>query len=326
MRLCGRFRRWLSGLIVAVLSGVPLAVEAVEPGTPLVLKDGRIAQVAVHVLLFEAGSGELTKSSETALRDIAASIHDDCFLTAQAIGHVEMEVADEADILAAHSLARARADRVQTMLIEAGLPEDSIVSVWDWQFSVPQPVVTLWVFSLNSDTDCANSSEDSVPVAALAEPQPAEVPTVRPEAEAIEADAGPEETLEIAKASTSQPADEIAPPLEGGVTAVHTVPFDINSSYFGANVGRELRALMRDLPEGRSYRVTLSAAVGTGDVRGADTAEEAARYNRWIAEERGRRVIDWLKANAGDRSLTFDESLIENDSSRRVVVGIAPAD
>ncbi len=55
---------------------------------------------------------------------------------------------DSGDTLAEHRLARARADRVRDEMIDRGLAASAIASVWDWQFVVKEPRVTLWVFDL----------------------------------------------------------------------------------------------------------------------------------------------------------------------------------
>ena len=70
------------------------------------------------------------------------------------IGHVEPGPGNDGEALAAHRLARARADRIREALIADGLPPTSIASVWDWQFAVREPRVTLWVFSLAEGDDC----------------------------------------------------------------------------------------------------------------------------------------------------------------------------
>ena len=53
----------------------------------------------------------------------------------------------DGDTLAAHRLARARSEAVQAALVRGGLPADSVASVWDHQFTVREPRVTLWCFA-----------------------------------------------------------------------------------------------------------------------------------------------------------------------------------
>jgi outer membrane protein OmpA-like peptidoglycan-associated protein len=158
------FERWttiaaLFVLISQILLLSAPARAAAGPGallqpTPLVLKDGRIANVSIHVLPFDNGQGELTGNVASRLGELTATVATDCFLTAQVIGHVSSrEVADN-ETLAAHRLARARADAVQASLIGGGLPAKAIASVWDWQFLVREPRATLWVFRLVQGEDC----------------------------------------------------------------------------------------------------------------------------------------------------------------------------
>ena len=93
--------------------------------TPLVLKDGRIANVAIHLLPFDSGNGALPGEIAAQLAEIATALATDCFLTAQVIGHVSSREVAENETLEAHRLARARADAVQAALIGSGLPATS---------------------------------------------------------------------------------------------------------------------------------------------------------------------------------------------------------
>ncbi len=158
------FERWTMIAALFVLIGqillpsapasAAVAADALLQPTPLVLKDGRIANVSIHVLPFDTGNGELAGPASARLAELIATVATDCFLTAQVIGHVSSrEVADN-ETLAAHRLARARADAVQASLIGGGLPAKSIASVWDWQFLVREPRATLWVFRLVQGEDC----------------------------------------------------------------------------------------------------------------------------------------------------------------------------
>jgi hypothetical protein len=145
--------------------------------TPLVLKDGRIANVSVHVLSFPPGQSVLGAANAQRLDSLSAELATDCFLTAQVIGHVgSAEVGN--DTLGAHRLARARADAVQASLIADGLPAKAIASVWDWQFMVREPRTTIWVFRLTPGEDCEGKPVDAAAPAlvARAEPTPGAAP------------------------------------------------------------------------------------------------------------------------------------------------------
>ena len=63
---------------------------------------------------------------------------------------------------------------------------------------------------------------------------------------------------------------------------------------------------------------------GSDTVVGASTPEEARRYNRWLAERRLDRIREWLEQNVKDRQLEIEPAFQANDSSRRVVVRVAP--
>jgi hypothetical protein len=145
-------------MALSALHGEVGAETAIRPllqeQTPLILKDGRIANVSVSVVPFDDRSDTLNGAIRRELAQEVAEIATDCFLTAQAIGHVQPGENGEGDTLTAHRLARARSDKVVEMLTSSGVPQASIASVWDWQFIVREPRVTLWIFSLMEGEDC----------------------------------------------------------------------------------------------------------------------------------------------------------------------------
>ena len=160
-RPAARGSRWLAsalGAIAAFGSTAPAAAgqlrELAREATPLVLKDGRIAHVAIWAVPFRPGASDLDPEVKVELAGLVETFATDCFLTAQAIGHVEPEAARAGESLAAHRLARARADRIQQVMVERGLQASAIASVWDWQFLVKEPRVTVWVFRLHEGEDC----------------------------------------------------------------------------------------------------------------------------------------------------------------------------
>lgn len=152
--------RWRAALpaITALVLAPPVEAgqlrELVREATPLVLKDGRIAHVAIWAVPFRPGANDLNPEVRAELAGLVETLATDCFLTAQAIGHVEPEAAKAGESLAAHRLARARADRIQQAMVERGLQASAIASVWDWQFVVKEPRVTVWVFRLHEGEDC----------------------------------------------------------------------------------------------------------------------------------------------------------------------------
>ncbi len=144
----------LLGLLPAQGSPRAAGAEPLLRPTPLVLKDGRIANVSIHVLPFASGQAELAAAPAEYLAKLTRAVGTDCFLTAQVIGHIASDEIAGDDTLNAHRLARSRADAVQASLIGGGLPAKAIASVWDWQFMVREPRATLWVFELTAGEDC----------------------------------------------------------------------------------------------------------------------------------------------------------------------------
>jgi outer membrane protein OmpA-like peptidoglycan-associated protein len=185
---------WIA-LVALGATGLATSVTAASfdemlPATPLVLKDGRIAEVLVHAIPFPDDAVAPSSSIRNQLDSFTQGIATDCFLTAQVIGHVDKSEISGRETADIHRLARARADTIQSSLIGNGLPAASIASVWDWRFMVQQARVTLWVFRLTAGEDCDDtplghqdeqrvaeaSPEDEVPVAAKA-PESGEVTT-----------------------------------------------------------------------------------------------------------------------------------------------------
>jgi hypothetical protein len=174
------------------LAVLPLAAAAEPPNTsavrslvdapvPLVLKDGRIAQINLYAVPFPTGSAEPVPNVVEELDRLAAGWATDCFLSAQVIGHVAPGSGRDGDTLAAHRLARARADRLQAVLIGHGLPQKAIASVWDWQFFVPESRATLWVFALVPGEDCEGAalSHRAPEVESQSQPEAASGPVAR---------------------------------------------------------------------------------------------------------------------------------------------------
>ena len=390
--------------------------------TPLILKDGRIAHVSVHSIPFGLKKADLEGKTEDSVQRLLLPLATDCFLTAQAIGHVRPGDSADGDTLSAHRLARARADKIQESLIGLGLPASSVASVWDWQFMVKEPRVTLWVFSLHQGEDCEGKPVSEAVVASLAElertppapPKPAQNSTKplalttkdEPAKQASTSKPAPAQAdikvSEIAK--PSKPAPEVIkppkqaavekpakltepppPPKDGGaqiaaiaspqkapkapeqlksskpaladdsaktlndaagakkaqqkkaaakVAAIDknsqpkkfktsTVQFKVNSSFFSGNDQKKLSKFLSSLKKNGHFRMEISGAVGTDPVRGGD-ANEAKKYNLWMAERRVERIAEWVAANAGGRTIEIVRSYRENDPSRKVKLTAKP--
>jgi hypothetical protein len=170
-------------------AGEELTALAQQP-LPLAIRDGRIARLTVHAVPFGIGAKEPAPATAAALDELVAGLAMDCFLTAQAIGHVRPGTPGDGDTLAAHRLARARAEAVQAALTRGGLPAESVASVWDFQFTVREPRVTLWVFSLPQGDECEGKplpgAKARIAVAELRRPDPAPPPPAAEEVTAPE--------------------------------------------------------------------------------------------------------------------------------------------
>ena len=475
------------GLSLGAAAETAAAGDSLLSPTPLILKDGRIANVSVHVVAFAPGGSALESAIAQRLSALTDEAATDCFLTAQVIGHVGSSEVAGNDTLNAHRLARARADAVQASLIAGGLPAKAIASVWDWQFMVREARATLWVFRLTPGEDCEGAPLDSAaPLVARAEPWPA--PTQDPQMPndgraAVAAEAAPPEAPALppglaARPALAETAEPVPPPVTavpagpsptparvtsitrtlpavspaepqsparaaevkpaevrtadvtptaaeqahakpaevkpaetgtaaaGPVTAEHAeakptgvkpvetraaaarpaaeraeaksnevkpveikpagtraqddvvaalpdgaraaaaaaqpepaqrqaavdvkeerlvIVFPTNSSYFPPGTGSQLRSLLRTLGQDRRYEVVLESSVsGSQKVVGAESAEEAAKYNKWLATRRVERVRDWLDQNAAGRGLVVKPEYHANDESRQVVVRVRP--
>ena len=396
--------------------------------TPLILKDGRIANVSIHVVPFRPVSLRWRAAMRAPLRTLTAEVATDCFLTAQVIGHVGSAEVAGSDTLNAHRLARSRADAVQASLIEGGLPAKAIASVWDWQFMVREPRATLWVFRLTPGEDCedaplegaapalvaqaeagdlvaADTAEPSERGAAIAGatlappgstspdpviarpagPSPSPVPTVTQALPAASPSSGAPAAADVRTqvgtvvALPGRPEPTVQPPAEAeraadqargsragsgragrgraggsraGAGRADRAKVDRGRAGRGRSPGRaggrsgaaarssrpecrrrsrsrsssrptaatsrpapieRLRVLLRELGRDSAYEIVLQSSVsGSQRVVGAESTEDAMRYNRWLAERRLERVREWLGRNAAGRALTFRE-----DSSRR---------
>ena len=132
--------------------------------------------------------------------------------------------------------------------------------------------------------------------------------------------------MEPAAAPAAEPAlAEVAvvAPAPGPAPAKLAIVFDVNSSYLPASLDGRLRDLAAGLDPGHSYRVELVGSVGHPDVEG-QPAEEALRYNRWMAERRMTRVAEYLQKNTKAEKLSFRQDFALNDPSRRVLVEVLP--
>ena len=102
------------------------------------------------------------------------------------------------------------------------------------------------------------------------------------------------------------------------------ITFANNSSYFPSGAARRLRELIAGMDPDHKYEVAVRVAVSSSSkVVGARSTQEAASYNRWLAERRLERVQNWLLENAAAAALSFKPEYV-TDESRQVVVRLAP--
>jgi outer membrane protein OmpA-like peptidoglycan-associated protein len=286
-----------AGASVAAAAEAPMGDALLAP-TPLILKDGRIANVSVHVVAFGPGRSALDSAIAQKLRLLTAEVATDCFLTAQVIGHVGSGEVAGNDTLNAHRLARARADAVQASLIEAGLPAKAIASVWDWQFMVRDARATLWVFQLTPGEDCEGAPLDSAAPAlvARAEPPAASEPRPAPSTSVARASAPTARDAAPAEPRTASPASPapVSPPLSSETAttrpAIAETPSPATAAPVAAVPARpvaplaEVPTVTRPLPAGSAAepRGTVKPAearrpVATADVEDAPAATKPAQ-------------------------------------------------
>jgi hypothetical protein len=112
--------------------------------------------------------------------------------------------------------------------------------------------------------------------------------------------------------------------VERGSEGSLVITFATNSSYFPAGTARRLRELVAGIAPDHKYEVALRVAIsGSTKVVGARSPQEAASYNKWLAERRLERVQNWLLENAAASALSFKPEFV-TDESRQVVVRLAP--
>jgi outer membrane protein OmpA-like peptidoglycan-associated protein len=113
--------------------------------------------------------------------------------------------------------------------------------------------------------------------------------------------------------------------VEPGPDGDLIITFANNSSYLPSGATARLRELLAGIDGDNRYEVMLRVAVsGTSKVVGAKSAQEAAQYNKWLAERRLERVQNWLLENAPAEAVSIKPEYVADDDSRRVTVRMAP--
>lgn len=292
---------------------------------PMAIRDERIAGISVRAVLFAPGTAALAPSAAAALRRLAAAQANDCFLTAQAVGHASP--GSEGDEIAAQKLAQARAEAVRTVLAEAGLPRSAVAAVADYGFSLREPRVTLWLFELPRGTDCTGGPRTAKTraKAAVADLQPdpvpaaaAPVPTLQAPTLQVPAAPAPATTAPAAAPMAAPPAKATARPQ-----LATELRFDSGSSFLPREGERALAELARGLAKDRGYRIRLVAGLDDAPLRPGDPGE-SARFNRWLAEQRLKRVGDWLEQHVEIRDLALASALEPATRAPSVRVEVLP--
>jgi outer membrane protein OmpA-like peptidoglycan-associated protein len=131
-------------------------------------------------------------------------------------------------------------------------------------------------------------------------------------------------TTVAAKPAPAAKASDGDGKVERASDASLVITFANNSSYFPAGAARRLRELIAGMDPAHKYEVAVRVAVSSSSkVVGARSAQEAATYNRWLAERRMERVQNWLLENAAADALSFKPEYV-TDESRQVIVRLAP--
>ena len=287
------------GLVSQAAPATAMSVDKVLAATPLVLKDGRIAEVSVHTIPFPDDAVAPASKIKNELDDFTRNIATDCFLTAQVIGHVDQGEIGGRETADIHRLARARADTIQTSLIDNGLPTASIASVWDWRFMVQEARVTLWVFRLTAGEDCEGTplgSEGEDQIAAVAAPESPPVETASPAVAADQRTPSPGSIKEEIIPAAKPKRKEITAPLP----AVPSLPKDVKtdglaSAETATATGETKIAALSPNPE-----VDKTGAIGLVD---GDTLEIVFATNS-----------SYFPEGAGDQLRAFMSTLDKNTS------------
>jgi outer membrane protein OmpA-like peptidoglycan-associated protein len=314
-RESGRMRRfgrragpWRAWCLAAVLHGVPALaadVQILAGPLPFAIRDGRIVRLDVHAVPFAIGTATLDPAAEIKLRVLAEGAAADCFLAAQAIGHVRPGTPGDGDTLVAHALARARAERVQAVLVAADLPAEAVAVLWDYGFTLEEPRVTLCIFRSPLGEACEDKP--------LPPPEPpvAKAPPKQP-------------ARRTAEATPKPPAPRVPPaaPAVGETVARAAITFPADSSFLPRGAEAELRRLLASLPKGPGYAFELVAGIGEG--RSDASPDEAARYASWLAQRRLERIAAWLEQHAEIRTIDIRKALAASRPPQAVEVRARP--
>ncbi len=300
------------GLGRAAVTAAELTALAAQP-LPLAIRDGRVAQLTVHAVPFELGSKDLLPGVAQDVAALAARVATDCFLTAQAIGHVRPGTPGDGETLAAHRLARARAEAVQAALVRDGLPAASVATVWDYQFSIREPRVTLWVFSLPPGEECTGAPLPTAPKRVAAADPPA-APAAASAAPEPERSLEPAPGIHLARpqaAPTASPVVAAATPAAVPIPAEPPAPDQVVMAVDEAAREPAATASANAAPTAAVVPATPAEPVATAEI----VFEPNSSYFPRGAEAELRRLVEALPPGPG---YTFELAAAVDDTVYRV--------
>jgi hypothetical protein len=122
---------------------------------PFILRDGRPATAVLLTIGFAEESADLAAGEAERIAGQLGPAARPCVLSAQVIGHAAAGEPPARSSRKAQMLARARADAVQRALVNGGLAEEAIASLWTLQQTEAAAQTTLWLFRL-AEPDCGS--------------------------------------------------------------------------------------------------------------------------------------------------------------------------
>jgi hypothetical protein len=180
------------------------------------------------------------------------------------------------------------------------------------------------------------------PVPAVIKPLPAPVPAaqkadqrqatgqppvVKPAMASAASLPAPKMPAPVQMSALTTPAQEVDP--DGRVVIADSgrleITFATNSSYLPKGWSSELGAFLDRFDSGQRYIVRVQTSIdGDRAVAGTSSEEEAAQYNKWLADRRFERVKAWLLKNSEGSTLQIEPTDVINDGSRRVTIEVNP--
>jgi outer membrane protein OmpA-like peptidoglycan-associated protein len=152
-------------------------------------------------------------------------------------------------------------------------------------------------------------------------------PVVKPAMASAASVPAPKMPAPVQLSAMTTPAQEVDP--DGRVVIADSgrleITFATNSSYLPKGWSSELGAFLDRFDSGQRYIVRVQTSIdGDRAVAGTSSEEEAAQYNKWLADRRFERVKAWLLKNSEGSTLQIEPTDVINDGSRRVTIEVNP--